>query len=339
MSELGPGEALLRVEGCGMCGSDVELYEGLGEGVFSRFPVIPGHEFVGRIEALDARVREAWGLDAGARVAVIGGPRCGMCANCSNGQRCLRSLNYGFRTSTIGSGLWGGFAEYVHLAAGTRVRPLPEELSAEDAVLFNPLAAGFEWVVRAAQTRPGDSVAILGPGQRGLACVIAAREAGAGEIIVTGLVRDEPKLALARELGATATFLADDADLVRAVKKLTRGGADRVIDTTPMAWQPVLDALELVRMNGTIVLAGLKGGKPVPAFPVDVVTQRMLTIVGVLSSSDWASDQAIRTIVSGRYPLGKLHTHTFGLDGVERALQLLAGKVEGETAIHITIVP
>lgn len=333
---LAPGEALLRVEGCGMCGSDVEQYTGALS--FVEYPLVPGHEPVGRIAAIDAEAKRRWGVDVGDRVAVgnITAP-CGTCARCREGQPCLDAFLYGYRRTDAGSGLWGGYAEYLHLAPNTLLYPVAGDLSIEDAVLFNPIAAGFEWV-RAAGTGVGDSILIEGPGQRGLSAVIAAREAGAAVIVVTGLAQDRDKLDLAVEFGATHIVDADEDDVVRAVRAATGGcGADAVLDTTPYATQPVIDGLRAARHGGTIVLAGIKGGRTVPDFPVDLVVLRTLRIVGVVGTSPWANRQAIRLVESGRYPLGKLHTHRFRIDDVDLAMRILAGEVEGERAIHITI--
>jgi threonine dehydrogenase-like Zn-dependent dehydrogenase len=342
---LGPGEALLRVEGCGMCGSDVEAYHGAtARQRLLEYPVIPGHESVGRIAAIDDEARRLWGLDVGARVAVVGGPKCGTCDFCRverpGWRPCPNGVTYGYRTTTIGSGLWGGFSEYLQLLPGSVLMAVPEDLSAQDCVLFNPLAAGFDWVVRSAGTQVGDTVLILGAGQRGLASVIAAREAGAAQIVVTGLERDRKKLDLALRLGATLAVNVEQDSVVTAVRDLTHGrGAERVIEATPLAAQPVLDALEAARWGGTVVLAGLKGQRPMDSFPVDTIVHKVLTVVGVLGTSVWSNEQAIRTIASGAYPLDELHSHTFGLDDVGHAMELLAGEVEHEDAIHITIVP
>src|SRR5262245_19950132 len=97
------------------------------------------------------------------------------------------------------------------------VHKVDESLPASTAVMFNPLGAGFRWAVEIPNTKPGDTVLILGPGQRGLASVLACREAGAGKIIVTGLSADARKLELAREFGAHATIDVEQDDTRRRV--------------------------------------------------------------------------------------------------------------------------
>src|SRR5204862_5817727 len=95
-------------------------------------------------------------------------------------------LIYGLTPLARAPGLLGGYAQHVVLQPNTDVYPLPDHLSPEDAVLFNPLGAGFDWTCRVGGTRVGDSVLIIGPGQRGQCCVVAAAEAGASRIIVAG---------------------------------------------------------------------------------------------------------------------------------------------------------
>ena len=130
-------------------------------------------------------------------------------------------------------GLWGAYAEYMYLAPGSIVHKVDPTLPAELAVLFNPLGAGFLWAVEIPETQPGDTVVVLGPGQRGLTSVLACREVGAGTIIVTGLE------------------------------------ADVVVEVFSYATAPIAAALDYVRSGGTIVLAGIKGFKPVPDFVSD----------------------------------------------------------------------
>jgi threonine dehydrogenase-like Zn-dependent dehydrogenase len=170
--------------------------------------------------------------------------------------------------------------------------------------------------------------------------VIAASEAGAGRIIVTGLSRDERKLDLARTFGAHHTIDVERDDPVRTVSEITDGMmADVVIDVTAYAVEAVTQAIRLARRGGRIVLAGTKGAKPVPDFLSDVVVGKELTIIGALGV-DWpAYEAAVRLIESGRYPLEQMHTHTLRLDEAERGLRLLAGDVPGEEAIHIALVP
>jgi threonine dehydrogenase-like Zn-dependent dehydrogenase len=180
---------------------------------------------------------------------------------------------------------------------------------------------------------------VLGAGQRGLASVIAARAAGAGTIIVTGLATDAHKLALAREFGADHTIVVDEVDTVETVTELTDGRlADVTLELTPMATAPVTDALLATRHGGRVVLAGLKGGQEIP-LRTDLIINRALTVVGAFGVDARAYAEAIRIIESRRFPLERLHTHTFGLDDTALAMETLAGEVAGEAAVHVSVHP
>jgi threonine dehydrogenase-like Zn-dependent dehydrogenase len=182
---------------------------------------------------------------------------------------------------------------------------------------------------------------ILGAGQRGLCCVVALWAAGAGTIVITDVAAAGHKLRLARELGADHTIEVDRDDAVERVRALTGGRlADLVVDVSAYATQPVADALQMVRPGGTIVLAGLKGGGEIPGFVSDKIVQRQITLKGVWSVQGAAYKQALRIIESGRFPLERLRTHTFGLDDTETAIRTLAREAPGgEEPVHVVIRP
>ena len=334
------GGAIVAVEGCGICGSDIEQYEGaLVRMGWMRYPVIPGHEAMGRIYKIDEEGARRWGVKVGDRVAVHGIAPCGTCAGCMKQGRCRSHFTYGVHPFDVGSGLWGGFGEYMEIIPGTKLYPISDDLSIEDALLYNPLAAGFAWLIGAGGLRYGDSTLILGCGQRGLACVLAAVEAGASRIIVTGLRSDLKKLELARTFGATDTLVVEETDVAAVVKDLMQGaGVDVVVDTTPLAFQPLRDAIASVRVQGTIVVAGSKAGHNMDDFPIDMILHKQIKMQGVLSTGQWATQQAIRLVESRRYPLHLMHSHRFPLDRVEEAIKTLAGEIPGETPLHISIV-
>ena len=207
------------------------------------------------------------------------------------------------------------------------------------AVMFNPLAAGLSWAGSIPATGPGDRVVILGAGQRGLCCVIAARAAGVRQIVITGLTRDAHKLALARELGADVTINVEEEDVVARAREATGGGAEVVVDTTPYAPQSLNHAIAIAVRKGRIVVAGLKGQRLANELPVDDVIFKELTIRGVLSMSVDDTFRAIDLIESDRSPFEKMHTHSFPIEQAEDAIHALAGEVPGMNPLHIAIVP
>jgi threonine dehydrogenase-like Zn-dependent dehydrogenase len=337
------GGAILRVLANGICGSDWDLYSGVLQEIVPdlRFPMVPGHEMVGEIAVIDPAAALTWGVEQGDRVVVESGVRCGECRECVAGRigRCLNRFGYSMTPLEVGSGLWGGMAEYMVLLPRSSVYKVPDGVSVEDASLFNPLGNSFHWTLESGGARAGQRVLVLGPGQRGLAAAVAATEAGAAQVIVTGLRRDAHKLQLAPEFGASEVIDVEEEDTVDAVRTLTRGlGVDLVVDTTPGDTMPILHAIDALAPGGTIVLAGMKGR------PLDgLVTERLIgkegRIVGSNTTTPWSVTNALRVISAGNYPFHKLHSHTVGLEETERAIRILGGEIEGEQPIHITIRP
>lgn len=342
LPEIDDDSGLLRVEACGICGSDVEQYTGA---LPVRFPLIPGHEPVGRIERIGDRAARRWGVDVGDRVVVEVLIPCGSCIACREGRYPLCRgqgglFGYSYIPLSHPPGLWGAYADYLYLHPRSIVHPIRKDLAPSIAALFNPLGAGFRWAVDVPNTRPGDTVLILGPGQRGLASVLAARAAGAGRIIVTGLSRDARKLELAREFGADYTIDAEAEDVRARVAEYTGGrGADVVVEVTAYSTEPVAEALYYAAPGGRVVLAGVKGFKPVPNFLSDLVVAKELQIFGALGVTSRAYRNAIRLIESGTVPVEKMHTHDFPLEQAETAIRMLAGEVEGEHSIHSCLLP
>jgi threonine dehydrogenase-like Zn-dependent dehydrogenase len=336
---IGPDDGgLLRIEACGICGSDVEQYKGnLGS---QWLPMVPGHEPLGIVEEVSASASRRWGVQPGDRVAVEILIPCRSCDLCLAGRymSCRHRIGShgGSNPPERGLGPWGGFAEYIHLHPNAILHKVRGDIPAEVAVMFNPLGAGVRWACHLGGVGLGDSVLILGCGQRGLAAVLACRAAGAGTIIVTGLSRDAGKLALAREFGADHVVDVEAEDTVARVLAITGGaGVDVALELTPMAAQPVRDALEAVRWGGRVVLAGLKGGRPAE-LSTDLIINKALTVTGAFSVDSRGYAEAIRLIEAGRFPLARMHTHTFGLEDVARAIETLA---DDETAVHVAIVP
>jgi threonine dehydrogenase-like Zn-dependent dehydrogenase len=340
--DIDDDSGLLRVEACGICGSDAEQYAGV---LPVRLPVVPGHEPLGIVERIGDRAAKRWGVDVGDRVAVETLIPCGHCPACIGGryQVCRGRggmFGHGYVPLAQPPGLWGAYADYMFLDPFSIVHRVRKDLPAALAVMFNPIGAGFRWAVEIPRTGPGDTVLVLGPGQRGLASVVAARAAGADVVIVTGLARDARKLALARELGADHVIDVEAEDARVRVRELTGGrGADVVVEVTANAPEPVAEALHYVATGGRIVLAGVKGLKAVPDFVSDLVVAKEITIQGAFGVTSRAYAAAIRLIESQRVPLERMHTHDFRLEDAERAIRTLAGELPGDASIHSCLVP
>lgn len=337
--QIADDSAILRIEACGICGSDYEQYEGA---LRTPMPVIPGHEPLGIIEAIGDKAARRWGVDIGDRVAIETMLSCHCCDTCVGGHYhlCDRRQIYSYIPLTEAPGLWGAYSQYMYLAPNTILHKMDKNLPAELAVMFNPLGAGFRWAVEIPQTQVGDTVLIFGPGQRGLASVVAAREAGAGKIIVTGLAADSNKLQMALALGADHIIDVQNENVVDRVRALTNGkGADVIVEVTSYATQPVRDALDCIRMGGTVVLAGVKGFKPVPDFVSDLIVMKEITIKGAIGVTSSGYKKAIEMIERRKYPLELMHTHNFELEEAELAIKTLARQIEGQESVHSCLIP
>lgn len=337
--DIDADSAILELEACGICGSDYEQFEGQ---LRTPMPVIPGHEPLGRIARIGDRAAERWGVDVGDRVAVETMISCRHCGPCLTGSYhlCDHRRIYSYIPLDEAPGLWGGYAQYMYLHPHSVLHRVDATLPAALAVMFNPLGAGFRWAVEMPDTQPGDTVVILGPGQRGLASVVACRAVGAGTLIVTGLEADADKLALARSFGADHTIDVENEDPVKRVKAITDGrGADVVVDVSAYATKPVADALAMVRPGGTVVLAGVKGFKAVDNFVSDLVVMKEINIKGAIGVTSSGYRAAIRLIESRKVPLERMHTHDFDLADAELAIRTLAREIPDQASIHSCLIP
>lgn len=336
---------LLKVAATGVCGSDWGYYQNLPA---SRGPLILGHETVGHVQALGATAALKWGVKEGDLVALEEYLPCGHCEFCRSGdfRLCdatdwrLGGLRYGATGLSLAPGLWGGFSEIQHLHLNTVFHRVPAGVSARHAALALPLANGIEWTYLQGGAGPGQTVVIQGPGQQGLACVIAAREAGAEQVIVTGLgnATDQERLRLARQLGAHHTIDVEAHDLLETVGDLTGGRmADLVIDCASGGTSTVTSAIALARKRGRVILAGQKRRR-VPEFDSDQIIARFLHVQGMRGHSYESVELALQLIAADRHGVQTMSTHVFGLADTDLALRSLAG--EGVTgAIHMTIAP
>ncbi len=336
-----PSGAIMQVLVNGICGSDYDLYVGHLDPRYTPFPMIPGHEMVGQITEIDPLAELAWGVTAGDRVAVEPIISCGECDECLAGRQrfCARASGYSSTSIHVAPSLWGGMSEYMVLRPGTRLHKVPPDLSDEDAGLFNPFGNAFEWTARVGRVQIGDRVLITGCGQRGLACAVVAQESGASQVIITGRSRDEHKLRLAADFGATDTINVELVDTVEAVLNATGGkGVDKVIDTAPGSTDTIVHAVHVLRNEGTLVLAGEKG-RDIEGFRTDWIHRKALSILGAFATTSWSTAQAIRILSETDYPFYKLHSHTVGLRDVERGIKMLGGEIEDGDVLHISVRP
>jgi S-(hydroxymethyl)mycothiol dehydrogenase len=318
----GPGEALVAVQACGVCHTDLHYREG---GIGDEFPYLLGHEAAGVVEAVGDGVT---GLSPGDFVILNWRAVCGQCRACRRGRPwyCFATHNAA-QKMTLADGTplspalgIGAFVDKTLVAAGqcTRVDPaVPPEVA---GLLGCGVMAGLGAALNTGQISRGDSVAVIGCGGVGDAAVLGARLAGARAIIAVDI--DPRKLEWAREFGATHVINSRETDPVEQIRALTGGnGADVVIEAIgrPETYQQAFYARDLA---GTVVLVGV----PTPDMRLDLPLLDFFGRGGALKSS-WYGDclperdfpMLTDLYLQGRLPLEKFVSETIALDAVETA--------------------
>lgn len=325
----------LAVEATGLSGAEVQAWRGDRPDLI--YPLIPGQQVVGRIaDSIDGSIP----YEVGTRVVVEPVIRCGSCPSCkSELASCTfrRPVNvYGGLPSTEPPGLWGGLAELLYLDPKARLHPVTDDVPAEVATFAHPLAAGYTWTVELPRLRPGESVLILGPGPRGLACLLAAQAGGAAWIGIAGLDVDRDRLDLAARLGAHLTVDVTSEDLGVAVANSLGARPDVVIDVTSDDPEAIHTAMDLIRSGGRVILASTKGNRPLGQFWSDVIVSKQLQVMGALGASPEAYEWACRQLeVDPR--LDDLVSHQFPLDEANRAIQATAGLLGHDELISVAV--
>ncbi|MCQ8189101.1 S-(hydroxymethyl)mycothiol dehydrogenase [Streptomyces rugosispiralis] len=320
--DAGPGEAVVRIQACGVCHTDLHYREG---GINDEFPFLLGHEAAGTVESVGEGVTE---VAPGDFVILNWRAVCHECRACRRGRPwyCFNTHNAKQpMTLTDGTELTpalgiGAFAEKTLVAAGQCTKVDPSASPAAAGLLGCGVMAGIGAALNTGNVQRGDSVAVIGCGGVGAASVAGARLAGAAKIIAVDL--DERKLEWARSLGATHTLNAKGSDVVEAVRELTDGnGADVVIEAVgrPETYRQAFYARDLA---GTVVLVGV----PTPEMKLELPLLDVFGRGGALKSS-WYGDclpdrdfpMLIDLYQQGRLDLDAFVSETIGLEDIEEA--------------------
>ncbi len=316
----GPGEALVRIQACGVCHTDLHYREGA---INDEYPFLLGHEAAGIVEKVGDDVAN---VGPGDFVVLAWRAPCGTCRSCLRGRPwyCFDSANATQKMTLDGTPLSpalgiGAFTELSLVAAGQAVKVDPAA-GAAAGLIGCGVMAGFGAAVNTGGVTRGDSVAVFGCGGVGDAAIAAAALAGARTVIAVDL--DPRKLEWAREFGATDTVNASEGDPVEAIRALTDGfGADVVIEAVghPEVFRQAFFSRDLA---GTLVQVGV----PAPTMTLEVPMIEFFGRGGALKPS-WYGDclptrdfpMLIDLYLSGRFPLERFVTETVALDEVEEA--------------------
>ena len=318
----GPGEAVVKIQACGVCHTDLHYVQG---GIGEDYPYLLGHEAAGIVESVGEGVRD---LEPGDYVILNWRAVCGTCRACKRGRPwyCFATFN-ATQKMTLDDGTElspalgiGAFAEKTLVAAGQCTKVDPAAAPEVAGLLGCGVMAGLGAAINTGAVTRGDSVAVIGCGGVGAAAIAGARVAGANKIIAVDI--DDRKLTKATELGATHTINSKTTDAVKAIQGLTDGnGADVVIDAVgrPETYRQAFYARDLA---GTVVLVGV----PTPQMTLELPLLDVFGRGGSLKSS-WYGDclpsrdfpMLIDLFLQGRLPLDAFVTEIIGIDDIDAA--------------------
>lgn len=314
-------EVLLRVEACGICGTDVHFYEWIEHSRWITLPRVLGHEVVGEVAELGSRVK---GFKKGQRVVTETWGGCGICYFCRLGR-----FNSCENQMRIGQHSDGGMARFVAVPA-VSLFPIPDDIVTIEAAVLEPLAIGVHALERC-QLKPGDDVAILGPGPIGLLATQLVCLSGAASTLVAGLGKDAKRLALAAKWGGIPVNLSEDSIFERVRDMTSGGGVDLVLEMSG-GNEALNTAVKIVKPGGQVAVVGL--GSP-GVFDCNQLVHKEIELIGCWRRQPSSWYRAINLLKEKRLRVKEMVTHQFSVAEAEKGFRLL---MEGN-AIKVLIVP
>jgi L-iditol 2-dehydrogenase len=327
----GPGEVLIKIESCSICGGDVKI---VTRGMIKQPPMgtfIIGHEYAGTIVELGEAVDE---FAVGDRVTVEVHKGCGRCRNCIDGKytACLNYGNLAKGHRANGFTTNGGFAEYAVNHVNT-ISKIPDNISFDEATIITTAGTALFGIEHTGGFVAGDSVAVVGPGAIGLMAVQCAKALGAGKVILTG-TRDE-RLNLGKKLGADVVINLNKEDPIAAVKRETGGyGADLVLLTAGNS-ASLQQAIRIVRKGGDIVLVA--HFEDTVSADLGICVQNSNNLYTVRGEGKRCVHRALELMRMGKIQAKDLLTHSYPLDQIQEAFRVFMAREGG--AIRIVLHP
>jgi L-iditol 2-dehydrogenase len=334
-------ELLIRIDAVAVCATDLDVIaNGPPALINGTLPFnqgfTPGHEYMGTVAALGPGVDE---YKVGERVAVEIHSGCGQCKRCRSGMytSCTNyGQNYGEhdkRHRANGFTTNGGFAQYAVNHVNTLVR-VPDDMSDEEAALA--VTAGtsmYGFIELGGGLLAGEKVVVIGPGPIGLLAVGVAKALGAAPVILVGT--RENRLALGKRLGADHLVNATLCDAVETVRSLTDGkGVDYVMDCAGTE-ETVNQAILMCSRGGKICLAAFPHGRV--GIDLGHAVMNNIYLYGIRGEGKSAVARAIALMAAKRFDATLIHTHTFGLADVPKAIQYARERIDG--AIKVVVKP
>ncbi|MBO5274111.1 MAG: alcohol dehydrogenase catalytic domain-containing protein [Clostridia bacterium] len=324
---VGDDDALMRVRTCAICGSDIRIFHNGHPEV--QTPTIIGHEVCGDIVAVGKNVTK---LRVGDRVALGADIPCGQCAMCQEGHG-----NYCENKQGLGHSNPGGFAEYClingFMLRSGPVQIIPDHMTYEQGAVAEPLGCILNGMEHA-KPKLNDIAVIMGAGPIGCMMIPVLYRFGCAKVIITD--PNKNRLELAKRFMADSYICSSEEDVIKRVLDETDGlGAHLVITANP-SWQSHVDAMKMVRIQGTVCLfGGLPQGRKIPEFDTNVIHYKELTVTGSHGSLPRQHKAAVEMIASGKIDIDPIITHRFPLDQINDAF----AAAEGQQGMKVIVTP
>jgi 2-desacetyl-2-hydroxyethyl bacteriochlorophyllide A dehydrogenase len=323
--EGGPGDVLVDIKACGICGSDIHIvYEGVTPTAYS--PITLGHEPSGVIAALGSEV-DGWKV--GDRVTVNPFLTCGKCINClsGNSQICISRKVIGIHTE-------GGLAEFLKIPAKNLVR-LPENIPFnQGGIAVDAVATPFHAITNRGGLRVGEKVAVFGCGGLGIHGVQIAKVCGASLVIAVDTI--DSALERAKKVGADEVINPRKESPVQKIKDLTGGiGVDLALEFIGLR-ETITQAVRCARVGGRVVIVGLGPNEVILPPPTQIVRTE-LSLLGSYGSTTSEIQNVIDLVASGKLNLSESITERFSLEGVNKGLDHLHKKIGNPIRIVIEL--
>ena len=310
----------IEVKACGICGSDLHIYEWAPFIRWVPLPRVMGHELAGTVYQVGEEVK---GFRPGDRVVADTWGGCGHCYFCRLGK-----FNHCLHQTRLGQHVDGGMAKYVAVPENSLYK-IPEGVDFQEASVIEPLGVMLRAFERC-DMKPGDDIAIIGPGPIGLLGVMLAKTNGASTIIASGLKEDKERLEYAKRFGAIPVNVGEE-NLKNRVLDLTDGkGVDIVMDVSG-GKSSLTEAVSIAKPGGQIVLVGLS---PEGIFSPHLLVDKELTVHGSFRRQPSTWYRAIKLVANRAIDAKAVITHVLPLARAEEGFQILMRK-EGIKAILV----
>ena len=309
------GQVLLRVERCGVCGSDISAFH--GRHPYVHCPIVLGHEFAGTVVELGPGITE---LSIGARVTVIPHVVCGNCQACK-----AKRYNFCEKLRVLGAQLDGAYAEYINVLAEMAL-PIPSSMSMDDAALVEPISVGYHAAKRG-NIRPDDDVLVVGAGPIGISTMQSCQVLGAKKVLIADI--DAARLKLAKQLGAYEIIDTTKENIIRGLKRIIGGPKkiDLFFDCVGGKGQVFDQIIQIARRGTRIVVVGvLSLDYSIPHLPDFIEHELLISGTTMYVPQDYR--EIISLISSGKIKTKGIITHYYTLDQIIEAFDMIERRKE-----------